>query len=108
MVLVSSEIIGVIGIACEIFGFILMIKYYNKKPTENDWEKWKTKHLINKGITSIEEKYRATIEMDDTPKGLRESVHQGFVTSWNIRSRYLPIGLVIFGLALQGIQLLAD
>ena len=63
MVLESFEIIAVIGIACEIFGFILMIKYYGKKPTENNWKKWKTKHLINKGFERWEEKDVAYIEM---------------------------------------------
>lgn len=108
MVLESPEIIGVIGIACEIFGFILMIKYYGKKPTENDWEKWKTRNLINKGFERYEEKDLTHIEMAHSPKGEPEPVHRGFDVYWKCKTKYAPLGLVIFGLSLQGIQLLAD
>ena len=41
---------------------------------------WKTKHLVNKGITRIEEKDMTSIVMDHSPKGLLEPVHRGFVT----------------------------
>jgi len=108
MVLESFEIIAVIGIACEIFGFILMIMYYGKKPTENNWKKWKTKHLINKGFERYEEKDVAHIEMAHTPKGITEPVHRGFEVYWNYKTKYVPLGMVIFGLSLQGIQLIAD
>jgi len=69
-----------IGIGLEVFGFILMIKFYDKKPTERNWQNWRTKHLVNKGITRIEEKDMTSIVMDHSPKGLLEPVHQGFVT----------------------------
>jgi len=108
MILEYFEIIGLIGIACAILGFILMIKYRGKKPTDNDWQKWKTKHLINKGHTKMKAKDLVDIDMAYTPKGASEPVHRGFVTYWNFKSKYLPRGLVIFGLAVQGIQLLAD
>ena len=85
-----------------------MIKYYGKKPTDNNWQKWRTKHLINKGHTRMKAKDLVDMDMAHTSKGAPEPVHRGFVTYWNIISRYLPIGLIIFGLALQGIQLLAD
>ncbi len=108
MVLESYEIIGFAGIALEVFGFILMIKFYGKKPTDNNWQKWKTKNLVNKGFTRWEEKDVVDIEMAHTPKGATEPVHRGFVTYWNIRSKYAPLWFVIFGLVLQGIQLLVD
>ena len=108
MVLEQFETIGLIGIIFEISGFVLMIKFYGKKPTEDDWKNWKTRNLVNKGILTIEDKDKVTIEMANAPKGLKDDVHRGFVTYWNFISRYLPIGLVIFGLVLQGIQLLAD
>lgn len=108
MVLESFEIIAVIGIACEIFGFILMIKYYGKKPTDNDWQKWKTKNLINKGYTKMKEKDLVDIDMAHTQKGAPEQVHRGFQIYWNYKTKYLPIGMVIFGLFLQAIQLIAD
>lgn len=108
MVLQSFEIIAVVGIACEIFGFILMIKYYGKKPTENDWQKWKTKNLINKGHTKMKDKDLVYIDMAHTPKGAPEPVHRGFEIYWNYKTKYLPLGTVIFGLSLQAIQLIAD
>lgn len=108
MVLQSFEIIAVIGIACEVFGFILMIKYYGKKPTDNDWQKWKTKNLINKGHTKMKEKDLVDIDMAHTPKGAPEPVHRGFQIYWNYKTKYLPLGMVIFGLFLQAIQLIAD
>ena len=108
MTLEYFETIGFVGILFEIFGFILMIKFYNKKPAYGNWKNWQTKHLVNKGFEKYEEKDVAEIEMDHSPKGTSEPVHRGFVTHWHIQSKYLPLGSVIFGLALQGIQLLSD
>jgi len=108
MVFESTEIINGIGIAAEILGFILMIKYYGKKPTESDWQNWKTRNLTNKGFEKWEEKDIGYIEMAHTPKGLTDPVHRRFVDYWGYKTRYIPLGLVIGGLFLQLLQLLVD
>jgi len=46
--------------------------------------------------------------MAHTQKGEPEPVHRGFEVYWNYKTKYVPLGMVIFGLSLQMIQLIAD
>jgi len=102
------EILSAIGIGAEIFGFILMIKYYGKKPTDRDWTNWKTRNLVNKGIKKIGEDDQTEMEFEKAPLGYREPVHRGFRRFWNYKTKYIPLGFVIGGLFLQGVQLIFD
>ena len=69
----DSDIIGIFGIALEIIGFVLLLKYdYNRRPTPHDAEKWKEKHKprypewIKDTINiKINEEYNSSF---DTPK----------------------------------------
>ncbi len=108
MSLEHIESIGFLGIILEIVRFILMIKFFGKKPTETDWQNWQTRNLTNKGFTKWEEKDISYIEKAHNLRGTQDPVHRRFVRYWDFRSKYVPIGFVIFGLILQGIQMVFD
>ena len=103
------EFVGVIGIGLEIIGFILMIRLFNKAPTEQNVDNFNRKnqkkieakhpyYLPNKSVFLRE-------ISGDVYSGLNVSVSEAFLQDWFFKTKSLPLFLVIFGLALQGVQL---
>jgi hypothetical protein len=101
MLFTHSPVFSVIAILLQMTGFVLMIKYYDKKPKLQDIQKWTDKYKIR-----YPEKYNPEILMQLEPTDMFSEiksfypVDKRFRRYWEIR-RKSPLFLILFGLFLQ-------
>lgn len=97
----DSDIIGIFGICLEILGFLLMLKYYNRKLTAKAVHIWKEKNKIGHP-----EWIDDTIKIELSPEyGSSLNVPKRFYFFWRLTNQ-TPIYIVIAGLAIQILQIL--
>lgn len=103
------EFVSIIGIFLEILGFILMIRLFNKEPLKADIDNFNDKH--HKRIVAKFPFYLPTKNIflrevsGDAYSGMNTSCSEAFLHHWFFKTKSLPLGLVIWGLILQIIQL---
>jgi hypothetical protein len=98
------NLFSIIGIGLEVFGFLMMIKYYEKLPKWSQYQSWRIKSGFGSSKESDMVETKVLMDDFDTPYEVRQNVEKTFVKYWRNMSKIIPIQLVIGGLILQGIQ----
>lgn len=109
--IVSFEVIGIIGIILEIDGFIFMLMYYGKPFPKDEYKKWEKKNVTEDEKKSKPKKF-VTKSFRWNDDGMITAwnnwpIHKKFWYGWLLKTKG-PIILVIIGLCLQASQLIID
>ena len=109
--IVSFEVIGIVGISLEILGFIFMLMYYGKSFPKEDYEKWEKENVNEDEKESKPKKFVLKSfrweSMGSATTWNNMPIHKKFWYKWLLKTK-MPIILVIIGLGLQASQLIVD
>lgn len=114
MVEFNPQWLAFAGIVFEIIGFILMAYKWNKIPRIADYQTWHEIHSIRHQDWFADSENQVWIDVEDVQIISRQTVKskvyrqvpKQFISEWNWKTKYYPIGFVIFGLSLQGLSVL--
>ncbi len=109
--IISFEVMGIVGIFLEILGFIFMLMYYGKSFPKEEYGKWE-KENVKEDEKEAKHKKFVTKTFRWESMGVATvwnnmPIHKKFWYKWLLKTK-IPIILVIIGLALQASQLVLD